>query len=183
MEKISKNVLKLNVDSNVYLINKSIVIDTGPKNYKDIVRKELSNIAGLDKIKKVVFTHLHMDHIGNFDLFAKSEFYASKEEIDDFKKMPLRCVLDPFLAKRFNAELNPLYELEGFRIIKTPGHTRGSICLLYEKEKILFSGDTLFFNGQIGRLDLFTSAPKKMDESLRKLEKLDYDILAPGHDY
>jgi len=183
MEKISKSVLKLNVDSNVYLVDKKIVIDSGPASYKGVVRKELSKVVELDKVKKVIFTHLHMDHIGNFDLFAKAEFYASKEAIEDFKKMPAMVVLDPILAVRFKVKLNPLEKLDGFRIIKTPGHTRGSICLFYEKEKVLFSGDTLFFNDNFGRTDLFDSAPDNMDESLNKLKKLDYKILAPGHDY
>lgn len=184
MEKLSEDVLKLNVDSNVYLFKKKMVIDTGPKSYKEVVRKEISKIVSLDKIEKVVFTHLHADHIGNFDLFANAEFYASKEAVEDFNKTPARAVLDPFLAKQFKKiKLNVLDKLDGFKIIKTPGHSRGSMCLFYEKERILFSGDTLFFNENIGRLDLFTSVPKRMQESLDKLKKLDYRILAPGHDY
>ncbi len=184
MERISEDVLKLNVDSNVYLFKKKLVIDTGPKSYKDVVREEVGKIVSLDKIEKVVFTHLHADHIGNFDLFVNAKFYASKESVEDFNKMAARTVLDPFLAKQFNKiKLNVLERLEGFKIIKTPGHSRGSMCLFYEKDKILFSGDTLFFNENIGRLDLFTSVPKKMQESLAKLKKLDYRILAPGHDY
>lgn len=184
METTSKNVLKLNVDSNVYLVEKKIIIDTGPGNYKDAVKREVSKVISLEKIKKVIFTHLHADHTGNFDLFSKAEFYASKEAIDDFNKMPARTILDPLLSAKFKKiKLNPLNELEGFNIIKTPGHSRGSMCLFYKKEKVLFSGDTLFFNDNTGRLDLFTSVPDKMEESLDKLKKLDYKILAPGHDY
>ncbi|GAF86207.1 unnamed protein product, partial [marine sediment metagenome] len=179
MEEIAKNVLKLNVDSNVYLVDKSMIIDTGPSSYKGIVRKELSKVVSLNKIKKVIFTHLHADHIGNFDLFPKAEFYASKEAIEDFNKMPIRTVLDPLLANKFKVKLRALEILEGFEIIKTPGHTRGSFCLFYKKEKVLFSGDTLFFNDNFGRIDLFTSVADKMDESLNKLKKLDYKVLAP----
>ena len=69
------------------------------------------------------------------------------------------------------------------QIIKTPGHTKGSICFYHEKEKILFSGDTLFFNGNIGRTDLPTSAPEKMADSLAKLKRFQVDTLCPGHDY
>jgi len=49
------------------------------------------------------------------------------------------------------------------------------------KEKILFSGDTIFHRGTIGRTDLPTSLPKEMDKSLKKLAKYKYDILCPGH--
>ena len=83
---------------------------------------------------------------------------------------------------KFKVKLSPLKDLLGLKIIKTPGHTKGSICLYYQKEKILFSGDTLFYNG-FGRIDFPFSDPGKMEESLEKLKKIKYKILAPGHDY
>jgi hydroxyacylglutathione hydrolase len=183
IEKITNDIYKLNVDSNVYLIkNQNIIIDTGPKNYKDEVKQELSKITDLKKIKKVIFTHLHADHMGNFDLFPNAEFFTSKQEIEDFKKNKIGAILDPLLAVKFKVNLKPLKELQGFKVINTPGHTKGSICLFYEKEKLLFSGDTLFNNG-IGRTDLPTSEESKMEDSLNKLKKLDYKLLCPGHDY
>ena len=45
---------------------------------------------------------------------------------------------------------------------------------------VLFSGDTLFHNG-IGRTDLPKSVPEKMNESLKKLRNLKFEILCPGH--
>ena len=181
MKPISPNVLKLNVDSNVYLVEKKIIIDTGPESYKETVRKTISEVIDLTKIEKVIFTHLHYDHIGNFELFPNAEFFASEEAISDFKEAPVEAVLNSALVNKFNVKLNTLTELEGFKIIKTPGHTKGSICLLYEKDNVLFSGDTLFFKDNIGRLDLPTSVPEQMDDSLKKLK--DYKTLAPGHDY
>ena len=183
IEKLTNNIYKLNVDSNVYLIkNQNTIIDTGPPNYKDEVKQELSKIIDLKKIKKVIFTHLHYDHAGNFDLFPNAEFYASKQEIEDFKKHKISTLLNPVLAIKFKVNLKPLKELQGFRIISTPGHTKGSFCLFYVKEKLLFSGDTLFNNG-IGRTDLPTSEESKMEDSLNKLKKLNYKTLCPGHDY
>ncbi len=179
-----ENIWKLNVDSNIYLLDfkEKIIIDAGPKNYKDTVKEELGKVTDLDKINNVIFTHLHYDHIGNFDLFPNAKFYASEEEIEYLKKHKIFAIGDPLLAAKFNVELFPLKELEGFDIIKTPGHTKGSFCLLYKKEKILFSGDTLFFNG-FGRIDFPGSAPEKMKASLDLLGKIDYKTLAPGHDY
>ena len=54
IEKISNSVYKLNVDSNVYLLDlaEKIIIDTGPPNYKDVVKKSLSEVINLDKITK-----------------------------------------------------------------------------------------------------------------------------------
>ena len=184
MEKLAENIWKLNVDSNIYFLDldEKIIIDAGPRNYKKEVIESLSEIVDLKKIDKVIFTHLHYDHIGNFDIFPNAKFYASPEEVEYFKQNKFFAIGDPLLAAKFNVELLPLEELDGFDIIKTPGHTKGSFCLLYKKEKILFSGDTLFFNGY-GRIDFPGSAPEKMETSLNLLKGMDYKVLAPGHDY
>ncbi len=70
-----------------------------------------------------------------------------------------------------------------FRCISTPGHTRGSSCLYCEKEKVLFSGDTLFFESA-GRCDLKTGNEKALLDSLTKLFGLPEDITVyPGHGF
>jgi len=184
IKEIAPKIWKLNVDSNVYFLDlkEKIVIDAGPKSYREIVEKELSKVVDLDKVDRVIFTHLHYDHMGNFDLFPNAEFYASPEEIDLFEKNKMYAIGDPLLAANFKVKLNPLKDFLGLKVINSPGHTKGSICLYYEKEKVLFSGDTLFFNG-IGRTDFPFSDPSRMEESLEQLEKVGYKILAPGHDY
>ena len=69
-----------------------------------------------------------------------------------------------------------------FRVIHTPGHTAGGTCLYCEKEKLLFSGDTLF-HGTWGRTDLPTSSFQDiMDSIINKLLVLPEDtIVYPGH--
>ncbi len=52
-------------------------------------------------------------------------------------------------------------------VLETPGHTPGSVCFYSEKEGILFSGDTLFFDG-VGRSDLPGGSEKKLRESIQK---------------
>lgn len=184
IKEIAKNIWKLNVDSNVYFLDlkEKVVIDTGPRDYKGVVGGELDSVVDLDDVKRVVFTHLHYDHTGNFDLFPKARFYASAEEIKLLEKNKAYAIGDPLLVLKFKVKLNVLKDFLGFKVIKTPGHTKGSVCLYYEKEKVLFSGDTLFFNG-FGRIDFPFSDPGKMEESLEKLKKIKYKILAPGHDY
>jgi len=59
------------------------------------------------------------------------------------------------------------------KIIRTPGHTKDSVCLL--GHDFIFSGDTLFENGH-GRTDLPGGSQKEMEESLEKLSK----SLKPG---
>jgi glyoxylase-like metal-dependent hydrolase (beta-lactamase superfamily II) len=68
------------------------------------------------------------------------------------------------------------------QIIHTPGHTEGSICLLFAPEKTLIAGDTLFA-GSIGRTDLPGGNYRKIIDSLQ--EKLlalpDETLVIPGH--
>ena len=52
-------------------------------------------------------------------------------------------------------------------VLETPGHTPGSVCFYAEREGILFSGDTLFFDG-VGRSDLPGGSEKKLRESIQK---------------
>ena len=67
------------------------------------------------------------------------------------------------------------------KIIKTPGHTPGSVCYYFEKEKIVFTGDTLFA-GSIGRFDFSYSRKIKLADSLISLSKLPEEtIVYPGH--
>lgn len=175
MKKITDNVYKIHAGSNVYLVDKKILIDTGMKEYSSSLKE-----IDCDSITTIVFTHLHFDHIGNFELFKNAKFYASKKEIWFFERNALGSVLDRELVKKFKVKLHDVTELKMFKIIETPGHTIGSICLLYKN--LLFSGDTLFDCG-CGRTDLPSSVDCEMKSSLKKLEKVKYKYLCPGHDY
>ena len=191
MEKIAEKVYKIAADSNVYFLDfaKKIIIDTGRPRNKDLVLKELSKKIDPAKIDMVIFTHFHYDHIGNVHLFSNATFYASQAEIAAWQKDPFGAILNMEVVEaveQFALRVLPLEQLDlslfGLSFIATPGHTIGSICLYYEKEKILFSGDTLFHNAH-GRVDLPTSVPKEMMRSLLKLKKVDYTILCSGHEY
>ncbi len=68
-----------------------------------------------------------------------------------------------------------------FRILPTPGHSRGSVCLYLPEEGALFSGDTLFQAGY-GRMDLYGGSPTDMARSLRVLFALPPEVkVYPGH--
>ena len=185
LEEIDKDIWKLKADSNVYLLNlnEPIVIDTGRRQNNELLTKFLDKVRPLSEIKTVIFTHLHYDHIGNFDLFPNASFYASEAEIASFEKSPKAAILDEDMAKKFKIRLEPIQDFNDLVFILTPGHTLGSICLYLKSRKILFSGDSLFENKKFGRTDLPTSSPKKMKISLMKLINFDFKILCPGHDY
>ena len=69
-----------------------------------------------------------------------------------------------------------------FRVIATPGHTKGSCCFYFESEKTLISGDTLFADS-VGRTDFPGGSARELVSSIRdRLYKLPDDTeVYPGH--
>jgi hydroxyacylglutathione hydrolase len=185
VEKLTAKVYKISAGSNVYLLDfrQKVLIDTGEKRHREELLQALGDTAG--SIRHVILTHLHYDHVGNIEMFPKAKIYASLGEIDCFLENPFGTVLDfervkviAGIAKR----LSPAKGLQGLKIIPAPGHTSGSLCVHYAKEKVLFSGDTIFSDG-FGRTDLPSSSPNLMQETLDRIRKIKYKILCPGHDY
>ena len=62
-----------------------------------------------------------------------------------------------------------------YAVIELPGHSPGGVGFLFEEERVLFAGDTLFA-GSVGRSDLPGSDPAALNESLRRLMTLSDDI-------
>lgn len=183
-EKITEGIWRFPADSNAYLLKQDIpiVIDTGNRSNRRILEQYMDKICPRESVMAVIFTHLHFDHIGNFDLFPNAKFYASSAEIADYMRDPMGTILKREIVDMFDAKLLPLHDMHGLSVIETPGHTRGSVCLWYEKARVLFSGDTLMIHGY-GRTDLPTSAPERMQESIAKLKGISYRHLCTGHEY
>ena len=126
------------------------------------------------KLKFVLNTHHHYDHVGgNNDLKKKY-----KIKIVGFKNDKQRIPNIDILL-----ENNEIWKSENFeaKIIHIPGHTSGHICFYFIKEKIAFTGDTLFSLG-CGRI--FEGTYEQMYNSLNKLKKLPPDTkIYCGHEY
>ena len=163
--KISKDVYKISGDGNIYLIMKPTptLIDTSDQVDSQYIKSEIEKIIPLNEIKNVLLTHLHYDHAGNVELFPNAKFYASKEEIENYKNSPKDFFFHDISAKTDEILRTKLIELPEeiaeLKVIKVPGHTKGSVAFLDEKRKLLFSGDTIFNNG-IGRTDFDNSLPE-----------------------
>ena len=137
------------------------------------------------KASFLVNTHGHIDHIkANADL--KLPLYIHEKEKDmgaDPRKNTMAVFFGHFTAVKPERLLKDgdrvvLDELS-FEVIHTPGHTNGGICLL--GEGVLFSGDTLFYNG-VGRTDFPGASHAELLKSLKKLSQLKEDIrVYPGH--
>lgn len=175
-------------NSNCYLIEGkiTILIDTGTEsNYQRIA----SHIK--KRLDLIINTHCHYDHIGSDDLLKKK--YRSKlaaHILDapyissaDSEYTCSSLFMKPLKKIKIDMILKDMEKIEntGLEIIHTPGHTQGCICLYDRKKKILFSGDTIFAGGGIGRTDLPGGNEKALLSSLVKISKLDIDILLPGH--
>ena len=189
-EKIANKIWKIyggiGLSSNIYLVDITdpTLIDLGSsENVSDLIQvlKKIGYEA--EDIVNIIFTHLHPDHTGQPSKFKNAKFFASREEIKDFENNPADAVIfSSSILELKKVKLEQLGEsISGMEVIKTPGHTNGSICLWLAKESILFSGDTIFGEGVYGRVDLPTSVPEKMNDSLKYLEELEYKILCPGH--
>lgn len=144
------------------------------------------------KVKYILLTHCHGDHIGA--VAQVKEKYGGKILIHRFDEEGLKTPainLSSHIgigevsieedARLDDGDILHVGKLE-FKVIHTPGHTIGSICLYCEEEKLLFSGDTLF-RGSWGRTDLPTSSMEQiMDSITNKLMHLPEDtIVYPGH--
>jgi len=188
--KIAEDVYKISGDGSVYLILKPVptLVDTSAPAERGKIKSEIEKIIPLEKMEIVLLTHLHYDHAGNVDLFPNAEFYAGAEDVEDFKKNRREFFFHEISeeAKNVLGKLKGLpSEISGLKVIKVPGHTRGSVAFLDEKRGLLFSGDTLFNHG-IGRTDFENAVPEKMDESVGKLTEMMRSgelKLCPGHDY
>lgn len=144
---------------------------------------KLIDIANKEKLKltKIILTHSHYDHTQKVDELASKTNAAVCFHEEDSNEIR-RLIKNPNI-KIHKLKNNDEIKIGGIKIkvIHTPGHSPGAICLLLDKK--LITGDTLFVNA-IGRTDLAGGDAIKLFESLQKLKKLDDSIeVYPGHDY
>ena len=126
------------------------------------------------KLNYILNTHHHFDHIGgNLEL---KKIYNAKVVgfVGDKHRIP---EIDITLSNNEKW----IFGNETVKILHIPGHTLGHICFFFEKEKIAFTGDTLFSLG-CGRI--FEGDHNQMLTSLNKIKKLPKDtMIYCGHEY
>ncbi|QNU65575.1 MBL fold metallo-hydrolase [Ruminiclostridium herbifermentans] len=176
-------------DSISYLVGdnkKAVLIDAGVK-----CEKVLAAAKELDlTIEKVILTHGHVDHIVEINEIVKSTNATVYIHVDDIIALTdARHNLSAFtgMATSYDGSYEVLrdgsiIQLESLelKVIHTPGHTLGSICV--EVNNTLFSGDTLFKQGY-GRVDFPNGSFEEIYNSIvNKLFVLPDDMVVyPGH--
>lgn len=172
------------LSTNCYVVssqetNEAVIIDPGLDStaeaqqiFKYIEKEKL-------KVTLILNTHGHQDHISGDVIFQKKynvPIYIHKYDVAGLEelendKLPAPVLLEEGSVIKFGNQ--------SLKVMHTPGHTPGSICLV--GEKLVFTGDTLFAEG-IGRTDFAGGSIKDMRLSLQKLVALpDYFLIYPGH--
>lgn len=145
------------------------------------------------KLKKILLTHGHCDHIESVAFLAKEtgaqvfihemdekklsdDHLNLSEYFSDYYDKPVEHFVGA--SKVSDGDIITLDELS-FKVLHTPGHTSGSVC--YICGETMFSGDTLF-KMSAGRTDMPDGNSLKLNESLKMLDGLGKDyVLLSGH--
>lgn len=177
------------MENNTYLVisekNNAVLID--PSMDFEKINKMLEESGA--NLKYIMFTHGHYDHTASaFDFKQKTNAKLVIGERD----AEMLCDIEKNMAWLFSNHPKEVFaditvnegdtlkldELE-FKILATPGHTKGSICIICED--VIFTGDTVL-EATVGRTDFYGGSEALMLQSVKKLAQLteDYKILA-GH--
>ena len=180
------------IQTNCYIVEDSgetIVIDPG-----DQPLRILDALAGRE-VKEIILTHYHWDHVSALSALQEATGAPAAMSVKDAKRIDGVSRLErfdidrghgaPHIERRLNEGDEVVVGECVFKVIETPGHTMGSICLYCPEQKTLFSGDTLFADGRHGRTDFVDGSQRAMVDTLvNKFRDVSDDTnVYPGHEH
>lgn len=170
-----------------------VIIDCGA--FTESEQEAIITYINKNGLKPVhnIGTHGHLDHhFGDAAILSAFNLLPEVSDGDEVLMQHSKEAALQMLGMDLNIDL-PAGELRltenntisfgshTFRIIRTPGHSRGSVSFYCAEENVLFTGDTLF-KGSIGRTDFPGGSMFQIISSLRELAQLpDTTIVYPGH--
>ena len=167
---------------------KAIVVDPGGD-----AELLIERLLELDlQVERIIHTHAHLDHFlasGKMKEATGAKLALHRDDLFLWNMLEDQCRMfgipfekppppDQWLEHEEEIEVKGVQ----LKALHTPGHTPGSMCFLFEKQKLLIAGDTLF-QGSIGRTDLWGGDYQKIEKSIQeKLYTLDEDTaVITGH--
>ena len=182
--------------TNTYVIrdkeDSAILVDPACASpYEEQVLRTYLTHQGIDHLT-IIATHGHLDHLWGAAWACEqwhSPVYMHEADIpmartmqEQYDLFGVQRVAEPFPIENLKSKIfNLQSKMSNFQLLETPGHTPGSVCLYWEKENVLLSGDTLFHMGY-GRTDLPGGNYGQLITSLQRLFELPSDVrVYPGH--
>jgi glyoxylase-like metal-dependent hydrolase (beta-lactamase superfamily II) len=193
--------------ANVYLLvdDGLTLVDTGFFGRADRILEQIEELGySPSDIKRIIITHHHADHIGSLAALKKvtqAEVIAHPADapyIDGTLPQPgpsrpqwlgkllarfsWLWVTEPVVVDTLVSDGDELPILGGIKVLHTPGHTPGSICLYLEDKDLLIAGDLL-----ANRFGLrlpsrgFTVGMAQEVQSVKRIASLEFDIICFGH--
>jgi hydroxyacylglutathione hydrolase len=166
----------------------AIIVDPGDEIGR--IHRRLTDL-GLT-LKQILITHAHIDHVGGalkLKALTGAPIYLNEGDLPLLQMMSMQAawlgIETPETAPPDEALVDGRkVGLESYpaQVIHTPGHTQGSVCLHFERMKMVLAGDTLFA-GSIGRTDLPGGDFEQIIDSIqsRLLSLPDETRIIPGH--
>jgi len=161
--------------SNSYIIvdEDTAIIDPGTfKSYTNLIG--LMRNDGIKSVDIVLNTHLHKDHCESNEMFLRKGALLGFSE-EDLSISLYNYKSDIKLGKFFC-----LGKLD-IEIIRTPGHSPGSLTYYLQEYGAAITGDLIFENGFPGRFDLYGCNKNDLIKSLEKIRDLEPEYILPGH--